>query len=456
MGLSYNVYLTANKIFGCKGCKTHLADFNDIMSRNFRGQHGKAYLFNKVVNVTQGEPVERNMTTGRHLVRDIACRQCKETVGWKYDKAYESSEKYKEGKFILEEELFCVAVVFHGPYKVAVEQRPIPKVQDPEDVIVKVGYTALCGSELHMFRGVEPAGKDFIMGHEFVGTIVEMGSAVKTLQKGDRVVTAFTTSCGECFYCKQGWSSRCDKNGLFGCDSLDGGQAEYARIPNAEGSVMKAPEGVDEKYLVLMGDIFPTGWFAANNAFKNSTPEQIAEQTVVLIGCGPVGLCALINALEYKPKHILAVDSVPSRLELAKSLGAEPWNFQLDRAGLDKRVQELTNGRGADAVIEVVGLSPALRTGFELLRPWGTISSVGVHNGEIPWDGNDAYSKNLTVQMGRCPVRSVAPQALEVLKRNQHKLGFMTDKIMPLSQAVEGYKLFEAHQVQKVIFQADK
>lgn len=132
-----------------------------------------------------------------------------------------------------------------------------------------------------------------------------------------------------------------------------------------------------------MGDIFPTGWFAAHNAFKNSTPEQIAEQTVVLIGCGPVGLCALINALEYKPKHILAVDSVPSRLELAKSLGAEPWNFQLDRAGLDKRVLELTEGRGADAVIEVVGLSPALRTGFELLRPFGTISSVGVHNGEV-------------------------------------------------------------------------
>ncbi|CAG7944546.1 unnamed protein product [Penicillium nalgiovense] len=348
------------------------------------------------------------------------------------------------------------AVVFHGPYKVAVEQRPIPKVQNPEDIVVKVRYTALCGSELHMFRGVEPAGTGFIMGHEFVGEIVEMGSAVKTLQKGDRVVTAFTTSCGDCFYCKQGWSSRCDKNSLFGCDSLDGGQAEYARIPNADGSAMKAPEGVDEKYLVLMGDIFPTGWFAANNAFKNSTPEQIAEQTVVLIGCGPVGLCALINALEYKPKHILAVDSVPSRLELAKSLGAEPWNFQLDRAGLDKRVQELTNGRGADAVIEVVGLSPALRTGFELLRPWGTISSVGVHNGEIPWDGNDAYSKNLTVQMGRCPVRSVAPQALEVLKRNQHKLGFMADKVMPLSQAVEGYDLFNAHQVQKVIFEADK
>jgi threonine dehydrogenase-like Zn-dependent dehydrogenase len=155
------------------------------------------------------------------------------------------------------------------------------------------------------------------------------------------------------------------------------------RVPNAEGTVMKAPEGVEDKYLVLMGDIFPTGYFAAYNAFKNSTPEQIVDQTVVLIGCGPVGLCALINALEYKPKHLLAVDSVPSRLELAKSLGAEPWNFMIDRGGLDRRVKELTNGRGDDAVIEVVGLSPALRTAYELLRPWGTISSVGVHNAEV-------------------------------------------------------------------------
>ncbi|KNG81664.1 hypothetical protein ANOM_010239 [Aspergillus nomiae NRRL 13137] len=454
MGLAYNVYLTSNKIFGCRQCKTHLADYDDIISRNFRGQHGKAYLFNNVVNITQSEAVERSMTTGRHVVRDIACRQCRETVGWKYDKAYETSEKYKEGKFILEEELFehfqswrkakalngalCFAladfenrvsqhisfgvfevirlesildilyplcfnsraceiynlykmttenkmraVVFHSPYKVAVEERPIPKIQDAGDIVVKVTYTALCGSDLHTFRGIEPAGTGFVMGHEVTGEAVEVGSGVKSIQKGDMVVSAFTTSCGECFYCKQGFSSRCEKSVLFGCDHLDGAQAEYVRIPNADGTVMKTPEGVEEKYLVLMADIFPTGYFAASNAFKGYTPEQISEQTVVLIGCGPVGLCALINALEFKPKHLLAVDSIPSRLELARSLGAEPWNFQQDREGLDKRVKELTNGRGADAVIEVVGLSPALRTGFDLLRPWGTISSVGVHNGEI-------------------------------------------------------------------------
>lgn len=108
MGLKYNVYLAANKVFGCKQCKTHLADYNDIISRNFRGQHGKAYLFNTVVNVIPKDAVERSMTTGRHVVRDIVCRQCKQTVGWRYDKAFETTEKYKEGKFILEEELLCV------------------------------------------------------------------------------------------------------------------------------------------------------------------------------------------------------------------------------------------------------------------------------------------------------------------------------------------------------------
>lgn len=348
------------------------------------------------------------------------------------------------------------SVVFHGPYKVAVEERPIPKIVDPGDVILKVSYTALCGSELHVFRGLEASGTGYIMGHEFVGEVVEVGDEVKTIKKGDKIVPAFTTSCGECFYCKRRTSSRCEKCLLFGSEKLDGGQAEYVRVPNADGSVMKAPEGIEEKYLVLMADIFPTGYFAAKNAFKHFSKEEISEQTVLLIGCGPVGLCALINALEYKPKHLLAIDSIESRLELAKSLGAEPWNFQKDRAGLDKRVLELTNGRGADAVIEVVGLSPALRTAFDLLRPWGVISSVGVHNGEIPWDGNEAYGKNLTIQMGRCPVRSVAAEALEVLKKNQHFLGFMTDHIIPLSKSVEGYEIFNAMKAQKVIFEADK
>lgn len=276
------------------------------------------------------------------------------------------------------------AVIFKGPYSVALEDRPIPKIHDPTDIIIKVDYTALCGSELHVYRGHQPSGTGFIMGHEFTGIVTDVGSAVKTVKVGDKVVSPFTTSCGECFYCEKGFSSRCVKCMLFGSKVLDGGQAEYVRVPLADATVMKAPEGIKEQALVLMADIFPTGYFAASNAFASFKPEEIKDLTVVLIGCGPVGLCALINAAEYKPGHLFAVDGVDSRLELAKSLGAhEGFNYQTQRENLDKRVKEVTDGRGADVVIEVVGHSDALKMGFELLRPWGIISSVGVHNAEV-------------------------------------------------------------------------
>jgi len=221
------------------------------------------------------------------------------------------------------------------------------------------------------------------MGHEFTGHVHEVGSSIKNFKSGDRVVSPFTVSCGACFYCKHGFSSRCAKSLLFGSGPLDGGQAEYVRVPLADATVMKAPDGIEEKALVLMADIFPTGYFAAANAFKELSEAEAKDAVVVLVGCGPVALCALVNILDYKPRHVLAVDSVQNRLDLAKDLGAEPWNFMTDREGLDKRVKELTEGRGADVVVEVVGLSPALKMGFELLRPWGVISSVGVHNGEV-------------------------------------------------------------------------
>ncbi|KAL9612199.1 MAG: hypothetical protein Q9167_003187 [Letrouitia subvulpina] len=236
-------------------------------------------------------------------------------------------------------------------------------------------------------------------GHEFTGTVEEVGSAVESFKKGDPIVSPFTVSCQRCFYCKNGYSSRCSNCQLFGTRDLDGAQAEYVRIPLADATLVKAPEEIAEYALVLMADIFPTGYFAGYNAFKELTREQIADSVVVLVGCGPVGLCALVNVEDYKPKHILAVDSVPSRLELAKSLGAEPWNFQTDREGLDKRVQELTDGRGADVRFAVIG--------------------IGSHFSRT---GNEAYGKNLRIQMGRCPVRSIFPQSLEKLKQKQHLL----------------------------------
>ncbi|KAG9235355.1 chaperonin 10-like protein [Amylocarpus encephaloides] len=347
------------------------------------------------------------------------------------------------------------AVVFKGKLDVRIEDRPVPKIIDPTDIIVKVRYSALCGSELHVFRGHQPSKTDFIMGHETTGEVVEIGSSIKKHKKGDVVVMPFTVSCGECFYCSRGFSSRCEKCLLFGCPLLDGGQAEFMRVPLADATAVKAPDGIDEKKLVLMADIFPTGYFAAANAFRGFDQDMIKQSVVVLIGCGPVGLCALINALEYGPRVVIAVDRVQSRLELARKLGAEAFNDQTDKAGLEARVNELTNGRGADTIIEGVGHADALKTGFDLLRPWGSISSFGVHNEDLPWTGNQAYGKNLRIQMGRCPVRSIFPEALNMLKKKQHLLDFMTERIMPMSQAIEGYDIFNKMQVQKVIFEVD-
>ncbi|CUS12570.1 unnamed protein product [Tuber aestivum] len=352
------------------------------------------------------------------------------------------------------------AVVFKGPHKISLEDRPIPKIIDETDALVKVSYTALCGSELHVFRGHQPSDTGFIMGHEFTGTIVQVGKGVTRFQTGDKVISPFTTSCLECFYCKNGYTSRCAQSMLYGSVKLDGGQAEYVRVPLADGTLFKAPPEIPEE------TVFPTGYFAASNGLSQLTPTQRDNATVVLIGCGPVGLCALIAATSFNPARIFAIDSVPSRLELAKSLGAEPLNFMEDKNAVKKRITEATDGRGADVVLEVVGNSPALRMGFDVVRPWGVIISVGVHNAEIPFTGNEAYNKNVRIQFGRCPVHAVFPEALELLKKKSHLLGsrtqrsqiqsFMSDKIMPMSQAEEGYELFDKMKVQKVIFRADQ
>ena len=189
----------------------------------------------------------------------------------------------------------------------------------------------------------------------------------------------------ECFYCLRGYSSRCVKSTLFGSESLDGAQAEYVRVPLADGTVVKAPDALSDDALILMADIWPTGFFGATNTVKTLDADGIAfsDATVVVIGCGPVGLCAVIAALEYKPKRVFAVDGEESRLSVAESLGAVPLNFKTNQAGMKRAIMEATEGRGADAILEAVGLSPALRTAFDLVRPWGVISSIGVHNAEV-------------------------------------------------------------------------
>lgn len=155
------------------------------------------------------------------------------------------------------------------------------------------------------------------------------------------------------------------------------------RIPLADGTVMKAPETIPEHTLILMADIFPTGYYGVKSALSMAPTLDISQSTMVIVGCGPVGLCAIVAALHVKPQHLFAIDNIDSRLKLAKRLGAEPLNFEKDRERMLARVKEVTDGRGADIVVEVVGLSPALRTAFDVVRPFGVISSIGVHNAEV-------------------------------------------------------------------------
>lgn len=196
-------------------------------------------------------------------------------------------------------------------------------------------------------------------------------------------IPSANAASGDCFYCQNGCTARCVESRLFGSKGLDGGQAEYVRVPMADGTVTKAPDTISDQALLLMADIFPTGYYGVKSAIELSPHQDIQNSTVVIIGCGPVGLCAIIAAAHLQPRHLFAVDSVESRLELAGKLGAEPLNFKEDMAGMKQRIMEATDGRGADMIVEVVGLSPALRTAFELVRPFGAISSIGVHNAEV-------------------------------------------------------------------------
>ena len=201
---------------------------------------------------------------------------------------------------------------------------------------------------------------------------------MKKFNKGDKVVVPFYTACGDCFFCVRGQASRCSKGELFGnsapANTIDGGQAEYVRVPLVDSTCVSAPKDIPEEMLVLMADIFPTGYFAASRFLKNLPDRDRKEFTVVCIGCGPVGLCAITCALTMVDK-VIAIDSVQERLDEAKKLGAEVINLNDDPI---PKVKEASGGRGADVVIECVGHSDAWQLAFDMIRPWGQISSIGV------------------------------------------------------------------------------
>ncbi|MSR61953.1 MAG: alcohol dehydrogenase [Planctomycetes bacterium] len=331
------------------------------------------------------------------------------------------------------------ALAFHAPFSLRCESVPEPRLEAPTDVLLRVDLAAICGSDLHVYRGVE-AGLDAgtVMGHEFLGTVIEAGAEVRRWKPGARVVSPFSTSCGACFFCRRALPSRCEMGQLFGWvehgRGLHGGQAEYVRVPLADATLVELPAGVPEEQALLAGDVLSTGLFAAENGGVQR------DDLVCVLGCGPVGLAAVIGALSLGARSVIAVDSVPERRALAERFGAQA----VDLGSAEARVRAASEQRGADVVLEVVGSPQASALAYQLVRIGGTISAPGVHNEPtFAFSPGKVYDKNLTYRAGRAPARAYMERVLARLASGGLDVAALFSHRMALEDGPRGYALFD-------------
>jgi len=371
---------------------------------------------------------------------------------------------------------------WYGRNDVQVVDVPEPRILNPRDAIVRVTKTAICGSDLHLYDGYVPGmAPGDILGHEFMGEVVEVGPSVRNLQVGDRVVVPFPIACGNCFACAKGLYSLCENSnpqaplaeamwgrspaGVFGYSHLlggyAGGQAEYVRVPFADIGPLQVPEGIDDESVLFLSDILPTGWMAAEQC-------EIERQDVVAVwGCGPVGLFAIASAYLLGAHRVIAIDRYPERLRLAKErLGADAINYE--RCDLDEALNALTGGRGPDKCIDAVGMEAhtpgmtgaidrlkqemklqtdrpgALRQALRACRAGGIVSVPGVYGGFldcVPFGA--VMNKGLTVKTGQTHVHRYMRPLLDRITSGDIDPTFIITHRLPLAQAATGYELFK-------------
>ncbi len=373
------------------------------------------------------------------------------------------------------------AVVWCGKYKVQVDEVDEPKILNPHDAVIRVTTTAICGSDLHLYDGYIPTMQEGdILGHEFMGEVVERGPDVKNLQIGDRVVVPFTISCGRCWYCKHDLWSACDNTNpnasmqedvyghhtaaIYGYSHLmggyAGGQAQYVRVPFANVGPLPIPEGLTDEQVLFLSDIFPTGYQAAENC--NIHPGD----TVAVWGCGPVGQFAIRSAYLLGADQVIAIDREPDRLAMAEEGGAVPLDFSEEE--IYDRIMDLTGGRGPDSCIDAVGLEShgttvdalydrvkaaaflltdrihALRQIIRCCRKGGTVSMPGVYGGlcdKFPIGA--AFNKGLTFRMGQTHMHRYLRPLLARIENGEIDPTFVITDRYPLEQAPEAYTRFK-------------
>ncbi|MBB3974737.1 zinc-dependent alcohol dehydrogenase [Hansschlegelia beijingensis] len=373
------------------------------------------------------------------------------------------------------------ALTWHGKGDIRCESVPDPTIQHGRDAIIKVTACAICGSDLHLYNGVIPTMQSGdVLGHESMGEVVEVGPDNKELKIGDRVVVPFTISCGQCFFCKRGFYSGCERSnpnseiarkmwgaspaGLLGYSHMlggyAGGQAEYLRVPYADVGPIKVPSGLTDEQVLFLSDIFPTGYMAADFC------DIQRGDTIAIWGCGPVGQMAIRSAFLLGAERVLAVDTVPERLALAREAGAETIDFMNE--DVYDRIRELTNGRLADACIDAVGTEASATASFDSLvdrvkmatfmgtdrphvlrqaihccRNFGTVSIVGVYGGfldKVPM--GSAINRGLTFRMAQTPVQKYLPTLLQRIEKGEIDPSFVITHTATLEEGPELYKKF--------------
>lgn len=331
------------------------------------------------------------------------------------------------------------AITFQELEVVLFETIDDPTIEKPSDIIVKTSLCGVCGSDMHVFHGRETGiDRCTAMGHEFVGEVVEVGSNTSSFKKGERVMAPFTTSCGHCYFCRTGLTSRCVESQLYGWrekgSGLHGAQAEYVRVPNAAHSLMSIPNSVSDIGALMLGDNFSTGYFCAAQG-------ECQGKSVVVLGCGSVGLSAVMSAISMGATTVLAVDNIAVRLAKAKELGATALNFE--DHNLVQIVQDQTEGRGVDVVLDAVGNSAASKLAFDLVSPGGIISTVGVcTDPTFAFSPAQAYDKNLTYKVGRCPARYYMEQLLPLVEAGEFNLEATVTHKLPLEKGADAYAMY--------------
>ena len=328
------------------------------------------------------------------------------------------------------------ALVWKEKGKVELCDRPMPKLQDPRDAIVRVTRASICSSDLHIIHGTVPRAKEgVVLGHEFVGEVVETGALVRRFRPGDRVAVNVETFCGECFFCERGYVNNCVEGGWeLGC-RIDGGQAEYARVPTADQSFTRIPESGSDEDALFVGDVLATGYWAAQIG------EIAPASTALVLGAGPTGLCTMMSARLYSPAKLIAVDVNDERLALAKAKGLCDVALNPKRDDVLAAVRELTEGRGADRVFEVAGAKNTFELAWQAARPNAVIVVVALYAEAQSLPLHLMYGKNLTFKTGGVDANACG-DIIRLIETKRLDTGLMITHRAPLNDILTGYDVF--------------